>query len=904
MKMLKFKTILKKQIISMCIVIMLFSSIFVNYAHADFGGVLIGPLVDFAALIGDTVLYLMQEAVLGNNGETDDTGLWGALEKVADDFVAVDGDSDAFKPFKEAPVDANNHPIETASIKVKDENMDKGWWGFKNYKYPVIYLSPAEIFEGRVEMFDIDFISSDDKPESRIPAEALHGGIARWYATLRNFALAGMLCVLIYIGIRIIISSSAKDSQKYKSLLTDWIVAMCLMFFVHYLILLLVTLSKQLTAIFAKAVSHTNIIKITMTKNDVADHSFYTNQLGYARFLLQYNNMWIRVAYLAIYMSLVGFTFYYSFVYIKRTLMMALLTLSAPVIVLMYPIDRFSDGQSQSFKTWFNELLYTCLLQPFHLILYSIFVGSATTLAMNNPIYSIVVLWFLIPAEKFFKEMLGFKKRAPDVGGSPAIAGALGGLAAGQVKKMLTGGKGGSKSKSGGKDGGGDGDDGSGGTSKPPRQNKNNTKPSDPSIQSKPVTRADYDKLKHNINPINIGAKVGAKVANAGQKALDKGKSLKEKYITGDDAVDNRIEAAKKYSGYNAAKSAAQKFSGKVKKFSKDYITGPDATDNRINAVRDAAALTSAYADDAGYFLYRKGIQAKDAIKKGGSKVLKNAPKTLAKVGKAVGPTVLRTGATIGGALVGGAVGLGYAAMKGDADPSQEILAFGGAGVLGGNKLVSRLSESAVSAGKSSAAKMNFNEEEFKKLGKQIAEGFQDVVDDMKLKPKIDIDNMESAINNSFGQGYKVDKMELQASMSKLESSNQLTGTEADYGKIVQQLQKDGVHLQDQGGGTVEIGAKLQAGTANSLVKELEQSLANSQFQIEKVSVADIDLNKVTSQLNTKLKDAGKVDLEVDSSSVRSALNNITFKPQADTTGVMKQVSSRLNNIDTKLKDN
>lgn len=50
------------------------------------------------------------------------------------------------------------------------------------------------------------------------------------------------------------------------------------------------------------------------------------------------------------------------------------------------------------------------ILQPIHLLLYMSLIGAATDLVARNPIYALVAIGFLIPAEKFIKNMFGLNK--------------------------------------------------------------------------------------------------------------------------------------------------------------------------------------------------------------------------------------------------------------------------------------------------------------------------------------------------------------------------------------------------------------------------------------------------------------------------------------------------------------
>ena len=103
---------------------------------------------------------------------------------------------------------------------------------------------------------------------------------------------------------------------------------------------------------------------------------------------------------------------------------MAFLTLIAPMVALTYPIDKVSDGKAQAFNMWLKEYSYNALVQPVHLLLYKILLGSAIGLAAKNPIYAVVCLGFIIAAERLVKQMFGFNKASGGTVGS--LAGAAG----------------------------------------------------------------------------------------------------------------------------------------------------------------------------------------------------------------------------------------------------------------------------------------------------------------------------------------------------------------------------------------------------------------------------------------------------------------------------------------------
>ncbi len=155
------------------------------------------------------------------------------------------------------------------------------------------------------------------------------------------------------------------------------------------------------------------------------------------------------MGYSILYLCMVIETIMFLFTYIKRVLQMAFLTMIAPLVAIMYPVDKLGDSKAQAFNTWFKDYLFNMLIQPMHLLLYTVFIVAAGELLSRNIIYGLAIYGFMIPAEKYFKKILGFEKSS--TGGGGLMGGALGhGLAMDGLGKLAgigpagRGGKGGS----------------------------------------------------------------------------------------------------------------------------------------------------------------------------------------------------------------------------------------------------------------------------------------------------------------------------------------------------------------------------------------------------------------------------------------------------------------------------
>ena len=419
MKKFTKKGVLQKTIVGVLIVLCI-NFIVPTYSHADWGGVIFDPISDLLCSIGDAVINLLQKCM---------TGDWASGFKLDGGFLIPDDEYDKWSGSGGEEVDVENEFM-------------KGWLGLSDsYYIPVATYSPEQIFAGEVPGLDINFIDPKFSEAEGGSAAKLQGTIANWYVALRNLAIVGLLSVLVYVGIRIIISSTASTKAKYKQLLVDWLIALCLLFFMHYIMTFTITMVNEVTQAIKGSEGYSVTIDITSGRN--ANKSFQTNLLGSARFKTQYKDFGDKVAYLIMYIALVVYTVIFTWFYLKRLLMMAFLTMIAPLVALTYPIDKIQDGKAQAFNSWIREYIFNALIQPFHLIIYMVFVGSAMELATHNIIYMIAALGFILPAEKILRGFFGFNKAGATLGGLVGAT-ALGSYL-GKGAKALGGGSGGSK---------------------------------------------------------------------------------------------------------------------------------------------------------------------------------------------------------------------------------------------------------------------------------------------------------------------------------------------------------------------------------------------------------------------------------------------------------------------------
>lgn len=498
---------LERSIIQKIIIALIFLTVF-NFVYpyipaygADalesVGGVLLEPLIKLITTICEGVIWVVQSMILGlpasniHIEKEGSTAFWVGLAAGA--AVVVGAVLSPFT-FGASAVIAAGAVTAVAVGVITSKMLPDDWY------YPVYKISPQEIFSDQVPALHINFInpktyseeskydetSTTDRVDGAAPvfnsAKVLAPQISKWYVAIRNMVLVGLMVVLLYIGIRIVISSTAGEKAKYKEHIKDWLIAVILVVFMHYIMAFALTITEYITSMLN---SNNELIKFQIDdedamkqifgdedysqyKNSDGTYDLYVNLMGYARLQQQLETRdedgnvtvnWNYIGYAVIYLTLVIYTIMFLIIYLKRVIYMAFLTMIAPLVALTYPIDKIGDGKAQAFDMWLKEYAYNLLLQPFHLLLYTMLIGSVMDLAVNNMIYALVALGFLIPGEKLFRRFFGFEKAATT---GSIVGGVVGGsLAMNAINRLGKIGPGGSKGGKAGGKGSGSGESGS-----------------------------------------------------------------------------------------------------------------------------------------------------------------------------------------------------------------------------------------------------------------------------------------------------------------------------------------------------------------------------------------------------------------------------------------------------------
>lgn len=229
---------------------------------------------------------------------------------------------------------------------------------------------------------------------------SIRESVAQFFVIMRLIAMAISLLVLIYVGIRMALSTISSDKAKYKEMLIGWVESILLLFLMQYIITIIVNIGQMFGNIIYD-------IKYTLDANgemsfeaDIIDN-IYSFMLG--------NSGWTYVLYSVVYWFLIGIQIKFYFSYFRRIIVVGFLILIAPLISVTYPIDKVGDGKAQAFSVWFNELAMNIFIQPIHALIYLVFMYTAGEIAKISILVALVFLLSLTKVEKIVLYLFNLK---------------------------------------------------------------------------------------------------------------------------------------------------------------------------------------------------------------------------------------------------------------------------------------------------------------------------------------------------------------------------------------------------------------------------------------------------------------------------------------------------------------
>lgn len=264
----------------------------------------------------------------------------------------------------------------------------------------------------KYDLFDINFFRYQQKTDTNNGQKydivtnvngKIKTQVSKWYYIIRNLSLTLSVIILIYIGIRMAMSTVAGDEGKaskkadYKKMLTAWLTSIILIFILHYIFIFIFTLFDLLMGVAQEFYKSTG------------GSGIEGNIINGIRLNTTRSNGWGYVPNLILYYMVVYFQLKFFVIYANRMLEMSFLTIISPIVTITYSIDKVGDNRSQAFSALLKTIILKVFIQLIHVITYIIFIMSAGVIAQKAPLLAVLFFSALSRAEKIVRNVFNFK---------------------------------------------------------------------------------------------------------------------------------------------------------------------------------------------------------------------------------------------------------------------------------------------------------------------------------------------------------------------------------------------------------------------------------------------------------------------------------------------------------------
>ena len=277
----------------------------------------------------------------------------------------------------------------------------------------VEHYTIEDIIFNRVPLLDINFFSDTaggQQVSEGSPIDIIRTSVATWYVAFRNLVIVALAIIIIYIGIRMALSTIPQSKAKYKTMLVAWIQAIVIVFVVHMIMILIINTNNGLINILDEALQ-SRMNEMGWTAEGEVEGSIYDTikTRAYDVYLST------SIPALIMYIVLIFIKVRFLWVYIKRLITILVLVIIAPFIGAKYAVDATTGKRGTSFSSWLFDFIFNVLIQAVHGIIYIVLISTVVNLAFSSIagyIIALVVLNFIVSADEIFRNIFEFDKRS------------------------------------------------------------------------------------------------------------------------------------------------------------------------------------------------------------------------------------------------------------------------------------------------------------------------------------------------------------------------------------------------------------------------------------------------------------------------------------------------------------
>lgn len=257
-----------------------------------------------------------------------------------------------------------------------------------------------DVIYNRIPVLDVNVFT--DTPggepiEQNSIVGILRKAVATWYVSFRNLAILALAIIIIYLGIRMALSTIPEKTGQYKTALGAWVISVVLIFIIHYFMIAVMDINDWIVNLFENASSNELSIYHTIQTRAMDDR------------------IYIGIPATIMYLVLIVYFFRFLFVYVKRYFTIMILIIIAPFVCVKYAFDSAKGKKGSSIVNWMYDLTFNVLLQSVHALLYTVLMGIAIDMAVTNVwgfIISLILINFILKADSLFMNIFNFGRSA------------------------------------------------------------------------------------------------------------------------------------------------------------------------------------------------------------------------------------------------------------------------------------------------------------------------------------------------------------------------------------------------------------------------------------------------------------------------------------------------------------
>lgn len=276
---------------------------------------------------------------------------------------------------------------------------------------------------------DVTGAANDNK---FISESGIRDVLNNFYEIFTGIAIVVYLIILVYMGIRILLGSTAEKGSKYKEFILYWLEGVLILFLFPYIMKYSIQINNAFVSfLYENKSGYVSIMNaqpeakpIDSDLENLTSHlSEVEEQLTGSDYMsVMYkkakNDGWLvyAICWWVMFLQIIGFLL----VYFKRVLVTMFLIAIFPLVMISYAIDKIGDAKSQAFDKWIKEFMLNVFVQSFHAITY-VLIMSIISMLMNDPsenwILMLIALGFVSKGDDMLRVMFSLDSKAGSVKG-------------------------------------------------------------------------------------------------------------------------------------------------------------------------------------------------------------------------------------------------------------------------------------------------------------------------------------------------------------------------------------------------------------------------------------------------------------------------------------------------------